>query len=385
MFEPKTIEEASGIVGSNDSIIPAGGRSKYPAGETVPEPNFSTSGLSGIIEYEPSEYTITALAGTPLHQINKALAENNQYLPFDPPLVRHNATLGGTIASGLSGPGRLRYGGLRDFLIGIRFIDGAGKVLQGGGKVVKNAAGFDYPKLLCGSKGSLGVIVEATFKVFPRMPASRTLLLTFKKLEDALDALIGITLSNWEPDALELNPVHNQILLRLCGNSDALDKRLPAIQKHFAESETNAQLLKDAQAIWEGLNEYAWCPKHATLLKIPTTPARIPDLEYQLSRITEHRRYSMAGNLALVALSPNQDKPKADIPATMLQGGISAAMDELLAPSDPIQAFSELGLDADHILGPSFPNPGPHPSNTHPIHHRIKQNFDHLNKFPPRN
>lgn len=385
MFRPTTIEEAAGFVKANDRVIPIGGGTKCPSEGTAPEPNLSLGGLSGIVEYEPSEYTITALAGTPLREINQVLAAHGQYLPFDPPLVRSGATLGGTVASGLSGPGRLRYGGLRDFLIGLRFIDGAGSVLRGGGKVVKNAAGFDYPKLLCGSKGSLGVVVEVTFKVFPRMPASRTILLTFKSLEGALDALSKVSLSQWEPDALELNPVYNQILLRLCGNADALDNRLPSILKFFSYSGTSAQLLPDAKAIWDGLNEYAWCPKNATLLKIPTTPAGIPLLEEKLSRVTEHRRYSMAGNLALVALSPNKDKPKPDIPATMVTGGISAALDVLVAPSDPVEAFRLLGLDADHVLGPAFPNPRLHPSNTHTIHHRIKQNFDPNHKFPARN
>src|SRR5690606_27154197 len=117
----------------------------------------ATSGLSGILEYEPGEFTFTARAGTPLSEIERALAENGQYLPFDPPLVKHGAPLGGTIAAGLSGSGRQRCGGVRDFLIGVRFVDGQGQLVRGGGKVVKNAAGFDLPKLLIGSVGRLGV------------------------------------------------------------------------------------------------------------------------------------------------------------------------------------------------------------------------------------
>src|SRR5207253_6842143 len=145
-----------------------------------------TAGLRGITEYDPSEFTFTAGAGTPVREIVAALAESGQYLPFDPMLVEAGATLGGTVAAGLSGPGRFRFGGVRDFILGVRFVDGAGRLLRMGGKVVKNAAGFDLPKFFCGSLGRFGLIVEATFKVFPR-PASRlTLRLRAENAEVAL-------------------------------------------------------------------------------------------------------------------------------------------------------------------------------------------------------
>ena len=115
-----------------------------------------------------SEFTFTALAGTPVREIAAALAERGQYLPFDPMLREAGATLGGTVAAGLSGPGRFRYGGLRDFILGVRFVDGEGRLLRLGGKVVKNAAGFDLPKFFVGSLGRFGVLAEMTFKVFPK-------------------------------------------------------------------------------------------------------------------------------------------------------------------------------------------------------------------------
>src|SRR5262245_57119285 len=93
------------------------------------------SGLAAVTEYNPGEYTFTALAGTPVAQVQAMLAEHGQYLPFDPPLVERGATLGGTVAAGLSGPGRYRYGGVRDFILGVRLVDGSGQVVRGGGKV----------------------------------------------------------------------------------------------------------------------------------------------------------------------------------------------------------------------------------------------------------
>lgn len=339
--------------------------------------------LSGVLEYEPSEYIVTALAGTRISVLNKALAEHHQYLPFDPPLIKSGATLGGTIACGLSGPGRIRFGGLRDFLIGVRFIDGNGQILQGGGKVVKNAAGFDYPKLLCGSKGSLGVIVECTFKVFPKPVESQTLLLTFKDLEQALEALNQIQLSAWEADALELDPINKQILLRISGSPEALESRLPVIRKALLHSASSAQFLPTAESIWQSLNEYAWCPKHHTLFKIPITPKDIPKLEQSLARISEHRRYSMAGNLALIAISRKASAPgpySAYTPTTM---GIAEALDAVQVSEKPIQAFVNMKLDAEPIFGPYFPNPSPPKSNLQPIHERIQRTFDPDAKFPP--
>src|SRR5207249_11250784 len=132
-------------------------------------------GLRGISEYDPSECTFAALAGTPVREIAAALAERGQYLPFDPVLSEAGATLGGTVAAGLSGPGRFRFGGLRDFILGVRFVDGAGRLLRMGGKVVKNAAGFDLPKFFVGSLGRFGVLAEMTFKVFPRPASALTL------------------------------------------------------------------------------------------------------------------------------------------------------------------------------------------------------------------
>ncbi|MFN9911536.1 MAG: FAD-binding protein, partial [Pirellulaceae bacterium] len=101
----------------------------------------------GILEYDPSEFTITARAGTPLSELVDALAEQGQYFPFDPPLVAQGATLGGLVSSGISGSSRLRFGGIRDFVLGVRWVDGTGAIAVAGGKVVKNAAGFDIPKL----------------------------------------------------------------------------------------------------------------------------------------------------------------------------------------------------------------------------------------------
>src|SRR5688500_13334503 len=119
-------------------------------------------------------------------------------------LVERGATLGGTVAAGLSGPGRYRYGGVRDFILGVRYVDGTGELVRGGGKVVKNAAGFDLPKLFGGSLGQLGALVELSFKVFPRPEATLTLRHTLPTLEAALAALQRLYLAPLDMEALDL-------------------------------------------------------------------------------------------------------------------------------------------------------------------------------------
>ena len=133
-LEPRTIEEVVEAVRSHPKVLAVGAGTKpvpaaVPAGFTA----IRLTGLAGIREYDPAEYTFTALAGTPLRTVAEELARHGQYLPFDPPFGAAGATLGGTIATGLSGPGRQRYGGVRDFILGLRLVTGAGELVQGGG------------------------------------------------------------------------------------------------------------------------------------------------------------------------------------------------------------------------------------------------------------
>ena len=132
----------------------------------------------GIVAYEPSELYVTARAGTPLGELEAALAEHGQCLPCDPPrFVRdgHAATVGGMVASGLSGPGRLSTGAVRDFVLGASLLNGRGEVMSFGGQVMKNVAGYDVSRLLAGSMGSLGVILDVSLKVLPQPRAEATL------------------------------------------------------------------------------------------------------------------------------------------------------------------------------------------------------------------
>lgn len=167
-MKPASVEEVQDAVTRHARLLPHGRATKPPLGSAPEEVvRLDMTGFSTITEYEPDEFTFTAGSGASLREIEKTLSENCQYLPFEPPLIDEGASLGGTVAAGLSGSGRLRFGGVRDFVIGARFVDGTGKLVHGGGKVVKNAAGFDLPKLMVGGMGRLGVLIDLTFKVFP--------------------------------------------------------------------------------------------------------------------------------------------------------------------------------------------------------------------------
>ena len=200
---PTTVPELAEAVRSASRVIAVGAQTK-PRLAAVDAVRVSTAGLKGILEYEPSEFTFTALAGTPVSDLAAALAGRGQYLPFDPLCLETGATLGGTVAAGLSGPGRLRFGGVRDFILGVRFVDGAGRLLRMGGKVVKNAAGFDLPKFFVGSLGRFGVLAELSFKVFPRPARSLTLKLETDGAETSARMLTEAANTRWEPDALDL-------------------------------------------------------------------------------------------------------------------------------------------------------------------------------------
>ena len=153
-----------------------GGNSKRFYGRQITGQQLNVSHHGGIIHYEPTELVITAAAGTPLSEIESVLAEHNQMLAFEPPHFGDRATLGGAIATGLSGPRRPYAGSARDFVLGVKLINGKGELLHFGGEVMKNVAGYDLSRLLTGSLGTLGILLEVSLKVLPR-PAMETTLI----------------------------------------------------------------------------------------------------------------------------------------------------------------------------------------------------------------
>lgn len=160
---------------SKTSLSIEGGGTKTWYGNANHFEKLHTSSYCGILEYQPEELVITACAGTPLKEIEAALAQKNQAFPFESPHFGPNASFGGAIAAGLAGPGRISAGNLRDFVLGARIMDGKGQDLSFGGKVMKNVAGYDVSRLLPGSMGTLSLLLEASVKVLPKPAATTSL------------------------------------------------------------------------------------------------------------------------------------------------------------------------------------------------------------------
>ena len=152
-----------------------GAGSKDFYGESLAGELFELGSWRGIVSYEPSELVVTARCGTPLAEVEALLAAHDQFLAFEPPAFGAQPTIGGVVAAGLSGPRRMYAGAARDFVLGTRLLTAQGELLRFGGQVMKNVAGFDVSRLLCGSLGILGVITEVSLKVLPRPRAELTL------------------------------------------------------------------------------------------------------------------------------------------------------------------------------------------------------------------
>ena len=201
------VRTASGA--SSALRIRGGGTKDFYGGEPTGAP-LDASELRGISSYEPTEMVLTARAGTPLSEIEAALAEHNQHLAFEPPRFGPSGTVGGMLAAGLAGPSRAWVGGVRDFVLGASLLNGRGELLRFGGQVMKNVAGFDVSRVLAGSLGVLGVICEVSLKVPPVPARSATLRFSFdqaqaiERVQAWAGAALPVNASVWRDGTLHL-------------------------------------------------------------------------------------------------------------------------------------------------------------------------------------
>lgn len=287
-------------------VLPVAGATKPALSTPVGDGTLAldVSSLRGIREYDPAELTITAQAATPVTEIAAALAEHGQHLPFDPVLATAGATIGGAVACGAAGPGAHRHGGIRDFVIGVRIVDGTGRLVTGGGKVVKNAAGFDLPKLMVGSLGSLGVIVELSLKVFPRPRATithRTATGGHGAATALMTALLGFP---FEFEALDVTP-EGDVLTRIGGEPGALEARGSRVRAVLAGAAGGAEVTRidgaDEAALWRDAADMAWVPQDATLVRVPCTLRSAPALTAAAHSEGAAVRLSLGANIAWLA------------------------------------------------------------------------------------
>ncbi|HSW03343.1 glycolate oxidase subunit GlcE [Aquabacterium sp.] len=248
------IERVQAARASRSPLDIRGGNTKAFYGETPRGEALDMRPLTGISNYEPSELVVTVRAGTPLAELEAALAEKGQCLPFEPPRfgdVGANAggnggTVGGMVAAGLAGPARATVGGVRDYVLGATLLNGKAEVLSFGGQVMKNVAGYDVSRLLVGSMGVLGVILEVSLKVLPVAPASTTLRFEM----DEAQALRQLNQWGGQPLPLSASAWWNGMLvLRLAGASAAVQA---ALRKLGGETVEPAL----AGSFWRGLRDH---------------------------------------------------------------------------------------------------------------------------------
>jgi glycolate oxidase FAD binding subunit len=279
--QPRSIEEVSKVLQwANErglKVVPWGSGSKQDRGAppTSCDIILDMSRIVGVIEHAAGDMTVTVWAGTPVAELQRDLAKAGQFLAIDAPV---QGTVGGLIATGDSGPRRLRYGGVRDMLLGVVFVRADGTVARAGGKVVKNVAGYDLPKLLTGSLGTLGVVVEATFRLYPIPRASTTAVSRGRTVTEAVQVGKRLLASGVVPTIVDYYAESGQGTLAVRfetspraaeGQAERALSLLGAAEK--VEGEAEAEL-------WRRFDGTTSTQEDDVLARLITTPAGLPSL-----------------------------------------------------------------------------------------------------------
>ena len=243
----------------------AGNGSKSFYGNPSPGEVLSLSEHSGIVEYEPNELVITVRAGTPLAEIKNRLATHGQMLAFEPPSFGDNATIGGTIACGVSGPRRISAGSARDFVLGCKVLTGKGEIIQFGGQVIKNVAGYDVSRLMVGAMGTLGILLEISLKVLP-LPEQEITIAMGAKTNEAIDIMNARA-----GQALPLTGA--------CYDGEAVLLRFSSTEKGIkhATNMVAGDELQQGEKFWQELNEqqHFFFEEEVPLWRLSLAPATL--------------------------------------------------------------------------------------------------------------
>lgn len=237
-----------------------GGGSKAFYGNASEGEALAVSGHSGVIDYDPAELVITLRAGCRLKDVETLLAEHGQMFGFEPPQFSDQATIGGVIACGLCGPRRAFSGAVRDFILGVKILDGRGDLLNFGGRVIKNVAGFDLSRLMVGAMGTLGVLLEVSLRVIPRHETETTLSFEHETAEDHIDWINEL---GGRPLPLSASMWHKgQSLIRLSGSEGGVNS---AVEKLGGES---------GEDLWSALREqsHGFFKDQGHLMRIAVPP-----------------------------------------------------------------------------------------------------------------
>ena len=316
---PKDIEQLSRLMAaaneSSVAVAPWGGGTQTDLGNPPHGLDLvvDMSGLSRVLEHNPADLTATVQAGIAVGRLQEGLSEDRQFLAIDPPLPQR-ATVGGALATGVSGPLKWLYGSSRDTVIGMKVVAADGTVTKSGGQVVKNVSGYDMARLHIGGLGTLGVIAEVSFKLTPMPPRQATLVAAYPGTRKALEAALGIFHGDVVPLALTaFNASANRwagavdmdgalLAIRLGGRPRTLERAIgecraicgehgPARVELFDES--------DAADMWSALADFGWAgdPSPAVLCRASALPSAVPELVSTVERADD------AGSLSSAVVS----------------------------------------------------------------------------------
>ncbi|MDB5884042.1 MAG: glcE [Polaromonas sp.] len=323
----------------------AGGGSKDWYGGALRGDVLDTRAYRGIVAYDPTELVITVRCGTPLAEVEAVLAEKNQMLAFEPPHFGAAATVGGMVASGLSGPRRASVGALRDFVLGVVLMNYRGEVLHFGGQVMKNVAGYDVSRVLAGSLGTLGLLLEVSLKVLPR-PFEETTLRFDMNQADAIRAL-----NQWGGQPLPISGsvwLDGVLAVRLSGAAPAL---------RGARTRMGGEEVADAGGFWHSLREQQHSffePMADASLWRLSVPSVTPPLDLTGSQLIEWGGAQRWLHSAAPAAALRAAATAAGGHATLFRAGVAhAGRDAVFHPLSPAvagiqrrlkQAFDPAGI-----------------------------------------
>ncbi|MBT8153811.1 FAD-binding protein [Epibacterium ulvae] len=274
----------------------------------------STRAMTGVTLYEPGALTMVARSGTPLDEVQSQLVKEGQQLAFEPAdyrgLLGTNGapTLGGAFASNSSGPRRVQAGAARDFLLGVRFVDGRGTVLKNGGRVMKNVTGYDLVKLMAGAHGTLGVMSEVSFKVLPKPECTGTLVWEGLAPAQSLQVFTAAMRSPFDVTGAARVPSQgdapSQTMIRLEGFESSVQYRMQQLQKKL-QGIAQPQSLLDADALWRMVRDVE--PFHGQVGAVWRSSIKPSDMPAFIDRIPGDHLVDWAGGLVWSLVDPSLD------------------------------------------------------------------------------
>jgi glycolate oxidase FAD binding subunit len=356
---PRTEAELAELVaGAEAPLAIRGGGTR---GIDVAGAPLDLSNLSGITLYEPGALTVVAQAGTPLAEIEAALEGEGQMLAFEP--MDHRGlmgtdgapTIGGVVAGNISGPRRIQGGACRDFLLGVRFVDGTGTAVKNGGRVMKNVTGYDLVKLMCGAHGTLGVLSEVSLKVLPKPEAQGTVVLSGLENADAVRAMAAALGSPFDVTGAAHDPQAGRTMIRLEGFAASVDyraERLAALLARFGAAER-----VDDPALWSEIRDVAaFRGKPGDIWRVSVKPSDGPELVRRAA--PEQALYDWGGGLVWLrcASGTNVRAAMGDLPghATLVRGAGFARFHPDPAPLAAISAGLRARFDPRGVLNPGL-------------------------------